>query len=103
MIEREAGGEDRTRRARDMRRTRDEMMEEQCCHPDAARDALRRAGDAAEIDDDTIAELLEVLCETHPEVVGQMAREVGQDRGRRPPPGARTAVDMRRAWATSAC
>ena len=69
-----------TRRdARDMRRTRDEMTEEERRHPDAARDALRRAGDAAEIDDDTIGELLEVLCETHPEVVAQMAREVGQD------------------------
>ena len=61
-----------------MRRTR-QMTEEERRHPDAARDALRRAGDAAEIDDDTIGELLETLCETHPEVVGQMAREVGQD------------------------
>ncbi len=94
MIEREAGGEDRTRRARDMRRTRDGMTEEERRHPDAARDALRRAGDAAEIDDETIGELLEALCETHPEVVGRMAREVGQDGPRR---YARDRRDLRRA------
>ena len=71
------------RDARDVRRTRDEMTEEERRHPDAARDALRRAGDATEIDDDTIGELLETLAQTHPEVVGQMAREVGQDGPRR--------------------
>jgi hypothetical protein len=83
---------------RTVRRTRDEMTEEERRHPDAARDALRRAGDAAEIDDETIAELLETLCETHPEVLGSAAQEMGEDRGRGGPrKWAKDRRDMRRA------
>jgi hypothetical protein len=46
------------------------------------RDALRRGADAAELDDEEVEELLEVLGESHPEALGRVASEmteVGQD------------------------
>jgi hypothetical protein len=44
------------------------------------RDALRRAADAELDDPEAIEELLEELAEAHPEVVGRVAREIGEDR-----------------------
>jgi hypothetical protein len=58
------------------------------------RDALRRAADADLDDPETLEELVEILAEEHPEVLGRATREIGED-GRGPHRWARDRRALR--------